>query len=387
VQLHELPGQCQTEAEALRGLLPGRLQPHQRVEDPGLHLGRDAGAVVAATQHHHVSLAPARQHDAAARSAVLGRVVQQIGEHLLQAHAVGLEMDLLGRRVHHQLLGLRRGGRQHGGGRVLQQRPQDDGAGLQSPHALTQPGDVEQVVHQAPQHLHLVVDHPRHGARAAGRRFPLQRRHGGGDGRQRVAQLMAEHGQEGVLRARLLALLRGPLALADVHRHGHRPDHLPFAVADGRSGHLEDALLTRGQANNELDRCNDPPCPRGLLQRQVGRLDGVTLAQVDDLAPVLLGARRAGRHVVLRARAELCQQGAVAGDMLAVGRVGEGHAHRQGLQQRAQPLLLLGQRPGRRLRGRDIGGGAEPFEDLSTGPQQGSPCVQPAGLAPRVRPR
>ena len=66
--------------------------------------------------------------------------------------------------------------------------------------AARDPGDVEQIVHQPNQVLHLALDHLQRlpGVTVA---LQLQQLKGGHDGRERIAELVAEHGQEFVLGA------------------------------------------------------------------------------------------------------------------------------------------------------------------------------------------
>ena len=105
--------------------------------------------------------------------------------------------------------------------------------------------DVEQVVEQ-PRHLpHLPLDDAADVAQrgVVGQR-QAQRRHAAADRRQRVAQLVGEHGQELVLAAVAVAQrLLERLALADVAGDRGGADDAAVLVADRRDGqrHVDDA--------------------------------------------------------------------------------------------------------------------------------------------------
>ena len=147
--------------------------------------------------------------------------------------------------------------------RHLGRAPQDDGgarqAGLQAHAAARNAQDVAQIVHQARHVLDLAADHGLFalGGRILPRLHHVQR---ADDGRQRVAQLVAEHGEDfvlgarGVLRALQQALVLGVALLqraarqnlrGDVGGDRHQPLHAARQVVHRLDGELEPAL---GQA-------------------------------------------------------------------------------------------------------------------------------------------
>jgi hypothetical protein len=170
-----------------------------------LGIGRDADAVVLDRDAEAVLLATRREGDFSARLGALGGVDQQIREDLRQPHGIAVDHQPFawhvdGERVR-TLLEERAGHLDGLGehGRKLQWL-------LLEPHlAARDARDVEQVVDEPAEVPHLPLDHlvlaliP-----SAAQLHELQ---GGEDGRQRVAQLMAEQGEELVLAAIGLARL------------------------------------------------------------------------------------------------------------------------------------------------------------------------------------
>jgi len=67
----------------------------EQLEDAGLHLGRNANAVVADGDHHLASLAARDQIDAAAGGRIFGGVDQKIADTLGQAYLVSLNDERL----------------------------------------------------------------------------------------------------------------------------------------------------------------------------------------------------------------------------------------------------------------------------------------------------
>ncbi len=212
-----------------------------------------------------------------------------------------------------------------------------DALALQRDATLTDARDVEQVVDE-PAH---VIDLPLDDAALALARIgmahaqELQRRQ---DRRQRVAQLVPEHGQELVLgaaghlrfrarlpfaRQQLPALLLLALAVADVGEGGSGGDDAPFAVADGRGAGRDDPARAVGGGDGQL-LVEQPLTGQRAQERMLVRLQGPPVGVRGDELRRLARAR-ALRH---RAVAEEAAQLLVDDDDALARRVGDEHARR-----------------------------------------------------------
>ena len=96
MQLDEASDERQADPQAALRPIQRLVGLHEEVEDVLLHLRRDADAGVADPQHGLVVLAGQADRDPAARLGVLGGVVQQVRDDLLQAGRVALDRDGLG---------------------------------------------------------------------------------------------------------------------------------------------------------------------------------------------------------------------------------------------------------------------------------------------------
>ncbi len=275
VSLDQVAGQGQADAQAALGAVERALPLHEHVEDAGQHVGPDADAVVDHRHHHLAALAPAAHHHRAARVGVLGRVGQEIGQHLGQADLIHLDKQAGARHLDRQevraLLEQRAGHLD----RLGHHRGQLHRLAAKLHPAARDARDVEQIVDQADQVVDLALDDL--ALALAADTAQLHQLDAGQDGSQRVAQLVAEHGQKFVLAAVRLARLLVQARVVD--RHGGAQAQL--------LGHLQIRLL-------------EPALRGGGDER-----DGAEGA-----------AARGHRHDDGRAEAEPAQEGLV----LAVGR-------------------------------------------------------------------
>ena len=200
VKLDELADQREPDAEAARGPLRRLIALHEEVEDARQQVGAHAHAAVAHAQQGLAALDAGPDADGAAGGRELERVADEVGDDLLQPrgvpghpHRAAVDRDVV------TLGDARRAQGGHGAPRGGQQV---HGTGLEDDLAGHHAPDVEQVVHQPREVLGLPGDDlggPRTAQVVDAQ--ALQHGHRAADGAQRIAQLMAEHGQELVLRA------------------------------------------------------------------------------------------------------------------------------------------------------------------------------------------
>ena len=133
-----------------------------RFEQPRQQLRRNADAVVAHADLDVASPSRSRaEHDAAARVGVLRGVVEQVAEHLRQAREIALHVE---RVVGHVERRARAAARSISGcigldARAPRSSPTVDRLAAEVDLAAGDARDVEQVVDQARQVLHLPLDH------------------------------------------------------------------------------------------------------------------------------------------------------------------------------------------------------------------------------------
>jgi hypothetical protein len=211
--------------------------------------------VVAHAHDDRAAAAPRGDADATLLARVLGRVVEQVADHLREARRIGVEVDRLARHAHEQQLALRI---DHGHGRLdrlADDRLQLHALPLELHLALRDARHVEQVVDEARELRDLAVDDL---ARHAQRRVAVVRAAEDlarvADRRERVAQLVRQHREEHVLApVRLLqlgeqaaqlvlalALAQRGLGRGDERRHAHRTleqDHVAERLHRLRRGH------------------------------------------------------------------------------------------------------------------------------------------------------
>ena len=241
----------------------------EQVEDSREQLGGDAGAVVldpdddfaagAVAAGALTRFAPRAHRDLSAALRVAGGVGEQVRHHLGEPHRIAVDPqpfigDLEGEVVIALLEEI---------ARHLDRLGDHLGdfdpllAQLHLPAGDLR--DVEEIVDQPGEVIDLSLDHLLFpgGSRVASQLHQLQR---GGDGGERVAQLVAQHGQKLVLGPagsfqfgkellvlglRSLQHLPGPHLLGDLDRHRHHPVHLVLGVAERLHVELEIAVLAR----------------------------------------------------------------------------------------------------------------------------------------------
>ena len=219
VHLDDLPHQREPDAEPAVGAVEGAVDLGEEVEDVAQHLRRNADPVVAHRDHRLVLLGMELEPDAPAFRGVLGGVVEEVADHLGQAGGVALHLERARRQRHHQLLAARVDQRPRGLDRARDHRGEVDRLALQRDLAARDARDVEQVVDQPRQLVDLALDDvARARALLVGQLLEPHQLHRVADRRQRVAQLVRQHGQELVLAAVGLAELL--LALAQARGRG-----------------------------------------------------------------------------------------------------------------------------------------------------------------------
>src|SRR3989344_5517819 len=277
----------------------------ERVKDLRQVLRVDADAVVFDRNHKVVPLARCRQLDVAAAVGILGGIGEQVGEHLPQAHRVGLKPRLV-RQVDRQLVSALLERRPHHLDRALDRVAQLYGLLLDLELFLRNAGDVEQVVEQPRDGVEVGAHHPHHvvGALVAGfQQFqPREQR------RERVADLVGQYGDKVRLGLVLrTSLLDGELELADVPLkllHG-----LFALLGDGgkeqkNDGERADDQLHAKQRRGEVGAVGYRP----VAEEHAGRADGRHQKQRQRYAP-RAGAQRGpqqgqNKHIEQRHAAE-----------------------------------------------------------------------------------
>jgi hypothetical protein len=158
VHLHRSASQCKPNPETAAHPLRRRRQLGEQLEDAGKVLGGDAGAGVLDTHCHLGAVARGAQPDATAALGELGGIVEQVREDLGEADRVGVEVDGVGRQRQFQVLAgaLDEGPRDLQG--LVQHGAQRNPLPAQLQLAAGDPADVEQVVDQPNQVLHLAIE-------------------------------------------------------------------------------------------------------------------------------------------------------------------------------------------------------------------------------------
>ncbi|MDA8521487.1 hypothetical protein M5C95_12040 [Acidovorax sp. NCPPB 4044] len=211
VQLREALRQGQAHAQPGLGARVAAVHLREHPEDALQPPRGDADARVAHLGMGARGVLPAAQGDVPARLGVAGRVVQQVGEHLHEAHAIPFDGDGGGRLVHVEamapLVDAGPGEFDGLGGDV----PQVERLARQLDVVAADARDVQQLVHQ-PHHVpDLAAEHL---GRACLRRLShrVEQQLGrAADGCQRIAQLVGQRGEEFVLAAD--HLLQAPFAV------------------------------------------------------------------------------------------------------------------------------------------------------------------------------
>ena len=200
VQLDEPARQRQPDAEPALRALQRRRDLREHLEHRRQVLRLDADAVVG---HRDPQLSAGHrrlQRDAAAARRVLGRVVEQVQQHLRQPRGIGIEPHGVGRQRHVQRVACRRDGGPRRLERTVHHAVQRHPLAAQRDLAAGDARHVEQVVDEAGHLAHLALDHVARPARVGVARVAqAQDLERVGDGRERVAQLVRQRGQELVL--------------------------------------------------------------------------------------------------------------------------------------------------------------------------------------------
>ena len=218
---HQPARQRQSDAQAAVGSVRRLVHLAEHLEDVAQVLGGDADAVVADGDLQQRAALRGLHRDAPARWCVLGGIDEQVGQYLGQSRHVGVDEHRLVRQCQRELVaGV-------GEQRLRQLKRTLDRAGdvqpleAQCERLVHHARDIEQVFQQTGHLRDLTVHHVAApvalGGVDAGHAQQAQRV---ADRRQRVAQLVRQHGDEIVLAAvGLVQRQFGQLACGDVHRH------------------------------------------------------------------------------------------------------------------------------------------------------------------------
>src|SRR5262249_41901957 len=93
VQGHDLTSEREPDAQAGPGPLEGAVDLLEEAEDRFQLVGRNADADVGHGEHDVVALARHVERDAALRRRILGRVVEEVADHLAEARRVALDVN------------------------------------------------------------------------------------------------------------------------------------------------------------------------------------------------------------------------------------------------------------------------------------------------------
>ena len=100
VQLDDAAHQREADAEAAARAIERALALREEVEDPRQQLGRDADAGVRARGARRSPVrARSSRHGEPPAGRVLDRVVEQVGDHLLEPRRVGVDQQRVGRQL------------------------------------------------------------------------------------------------------------------------------------------------------------------------------------------------------------------------------------------------------------------------------------------------
>ena len=241
MSLDEVAHDGQADAEpALRAIDRLPLLDEQ-IEDVRQHLGRDANAGVTHAQDHFMVDGLAADGNVPSRRGVLGGVGEQVRNHLAEPRDVGIHQQAASRHLDRQrVISLLEQRARHFDGLRDDFRNLDE-IGFQFDLAARDPRHVEKIVDQPRQVGDLAFDH---GAGALGFLGPLQlhQLQRGDNGRQRIAKLVPQHGEELVLRA--IGALRRPAQPVHLGQRLMRLDQVAHANEQVLFGErLDDEVL------------------------------------------------------------------------------------------------------------------------------------------------
>lgn len=191
MHLGESARQREPDAQPALPAIARAFSPREHLEHLGQHLGRDAHARVADGNRRRIALVPDADHDIAAIIRVLGRVAEQIGENLRQAHGVALDPQRFVRLRHAQPVAAGANRRLRRLDRIAHDLGHAQTLLAQRECAAADARNFEQVVNQSYQvidlSLHHLVDRRRRGVAIARETQQMQRV---AQRRERVAQFV-----------------------------------------------------------------------------------------------------------------------------------------------------------------------------------------------------
>ena len=214
VQLDEGLHQRQADAEPALATVDGGRTLLEQLEQPREKRRADTGTVVLHGDRDLRGGALQGDVDQAAAVGVLRRVRQQVGEHLHQPGRVAVNPNLVFRQVHGQAVAAFLKQRFGGLDGAPDHLAQLEGLAFEFQLALNDAGCIQQVIEQVGQVLGLALDDLMLAGKLLALAAQFKQVQHGDDRRQRIAQLVPEHGEEFILGAtRLLALMIDPCGL------------------------------------------------------------------------------------------------------------------------------------------------------------------------------
>jgi hypothetical protein len=202
VHLDELLHEGKPDAQPALRAVERAIRLREEVEDVGEHLGGDPDARVPDTEDHLITFLPDGDRDPTPFVGVFGGVVEQVHHHLFQAGRVGMQPDRSRGHRHREVMPAavdQGAGRPH---REFDDAPRVQAMGFEPDPARGDPGDFQEVIHEACELSHLTLDDvPGLLLDRVFSALEAKEVHGVEDGGEGVAELVGEHRQELVLAA------------------------------------------------------------------------------------------------------------------------------------------------------------------------------------------
>ena len=277
VHLDELLDHGQPDAQPPLG--PGRrtVPLGEQVEDAREQVGPDADARVGHPDDRVARLPRGLHLDPAARLGVLGRVVEQVDQDLLEPDRVGLELDRLGGEREAKLVPALVDQRADGLGRRADDgRPARRAAGRSwiLPRLIRETSSRSSTRRVSCRTCRSMTS--RHQSWTSSASGVHQELDGVGDRGERIAQLMGQHGQELVLPPALLGdpVLRPP-PLGHVAEDQHHAVHAPAGAPDRGAAVVDRPLgAVPGDQQRMVGQADDHPLAQHALRRALDRSPG-----------------------------------------------------------------------------------------------------------------
>ena len=319
----------QPQPEAALGAVRCLGAPREEIEYLSQHPGIDPFALVAHVRDDPIAIALGREDDLLPLPAVLGGVVQQVGEDLNHPVRVDVDGQPVGRDRDAQGLALLAKQRESDLGGLRRDGGELHALSVQFDLAAGDARDIEQIVDQPTQVRNLALDDLELGIDLAAAAEDLERGH---DRCQGVAQLVTQHGQELVLVVELALRLARRLfvgaRLRDVVAHDERvravrplrhsrdllhPDDRAVLEHLAKGDHAQRARIGKAvrQVAGHLDVVARIDDAEDVLPEQLGRgvaevLEGEAV-HIAHHAAAVHGEEHRGRLIVEQARAPFAE--------------------------------------------------------------------------------